>query len=214
MIKTFLGALVLSGLIALHPFYSAAAVDVPIAAKQHKETLIRTAHSLWGLDAPTATFAAQIHQESLWRENATSPVGAQGMAQFMPSTAKWISAVYPTTLGNAQPFNAGWALRAVVLYDRELYEQNQASSPCEQWAMTLSAYNGGQGWVNRDRKLASAKGDDPLAWFNAIEKFNSGRSASNFNENRNYPRAILLRWEPLYVANQWGNGVCAERYTF
>lgn len=76
----------------------------------------------------------------------------------------------------------------------------------------LSAYNGGQGWVNRDRKLASAKGADKLAWFDSVERHNAGRSAANFRENRHYPRAILLRWEPMYAAAGWGPGVCAERY--
>ncbi|MCY1245286.1 hypothetical protein D9M72_584210 [compost metagenome] len=128
----------------------------------------------------------------------------------MPSTAEWISALYPTGLGGNQPFNPGWALRALITYDRFLYLQNQATSECQRWAFVLSAYNGGQGWVNRDRALAAASGADELAWFNSVERFNAGRSAANFRENRNYPRLILLRWEPLYSA--WGKGVCTERY--
>jgi len=196
----------------LHTCSAAVAVAdaVPVAANQHKALLIRSAHALWGIDAPIATFAAQVHQESLWRSDARSPVGAQGIAQFMPETSYWIATVYPQTLGNAQPFNPSWSLRALVVYDLLLYKQNQASNACEQWAMTLAAYNGGQGWVNRDRKLALAKGADELAWFDSIERFNSGRSISNFTENRNYPRTILLRWEPLYIANNWGDGVCRE----
>ncbi|HFH4259005.1 TPA: lytic transglycosylase domain-containing protein, partial [Pseudomonas aeruginosa] len=73
-----------------------------------------------------------------------------------------------------------------------------------------SAYNGGQGWVNRDRRLASASGADQLAWFDSVERFNAGRSAANFRENRNYPRLILLRYERIYL--QWGDGVCGQRY--
>lgn len=190
----------------------AQADSIPIAANQHKAVLIRSAHAFWGMDAPVATFAAQVHQESLWRVDAKSPVGAQGIAQFMPSTSAWIATVYPNALRNPQPFNPSWAMRALVIYDLSLYKQNQASSACEQWAMTLSAYNGGQGWVNRDRKLALAKGANGLAWFDHIERFNAGRSSANFSENRHYPRAILSQWEPLYVANNWGIGVCAERY--
>ena len=34
------------------------AADVPANALRHRATLIRTAHAEWGLDAPTATFAA------------------------------------------------------------------------------------------------------------------------------------------------------------
>lgn len=187
----------------------ASAEAIPNAAKQHRALLIRSAHMVWGLDAPVATFAAQVHQESLWKITARSPAGAEGIAQFMPTTTEWIAAAFPKHLSAPDPFNPGWALRALVQYDLYLYKQNQASTRCDHWAMILSAYNGGQGWVNRDRKLALAKGADPLAWFNSIEYFNAGRSAANFKENRHYPRAILSRWEPLYVDAGWGNGVCA-----
>lgn len=185
---------------------------VPHAANAHRATLVRSAHYVWGLNAPIATFAAQVHQESMWRPDVTSRAGAQGIAQFMPATAQWMAEIYPNTLDKPQPFNPGWALRAMVQYDQWLYTRIQASSPCDKWAMTLSAYNGGLGWINRDKKLASASGADELAWFDSIERFNSGRSAANFRENRDYPRKILLRWEPLYVRSGWGRGVCSERY--
>lgn len=184
---------------------------IPTAAEQYRRTLVRSAHAEWGLSAPIATFAAQVHQESRWRADARSPVGAQGLAQFMPGTAEWIAGLYPAALGTNQPFNPGWALRALVTYDRWLYDRNQASSECDRWAFVLSAYNGGQGWVIRDRRLASASGADQLAWFDSVERFNAGRSAANFRENRNYPRLILLRYERIYL--QWGDGVCGERYT-
>lgn len=190
-----------------------AAEQMPRDAEQYRRTLIRVAHAEWGLDAPIATLAAQVHQESAWRSTVRSPAGAQGLAQFMPSTADWMAEIYPASLGpEPQPYNPGWALRAMVVYDLWLYERNQAASDCHRWAFVLSAYNGGLGWVNRDRRTASAKGADQLAWFDSVERFNSGRSAANFRENRHYPRAILLRWEPMYAAAGWGQGVCAERY--
>jgi len=192
---------------------TAEAASIPAAAEQHRRTLVRAAHAGWGLDAPIATMAGQVHQESAWRVNARSPVGAQGLAQFMPATADWMAELYPRSLGPAQPYNPGWALRAMVAFDLWLYERNQAISECDRWAFVLAGYNGGNGWVNRDRRLASAMGADPLAWFGQVERHNSGRSASNFRENRHYPRAILLRWEPLYAAAGWGPGVCAERYS-
>ncbi len=188
-----------------------AADQIPRDAEQYRRTLVRAAHLEWGLDAPIATLAGQVHQESRWRHNARSPVGAEGLAQFMPATSAWMAEVYPDALGPAQPYNPGWALRAMVAYDRWLYTRNQASSDCDRWAFVLSAYNGGQGWVIRDRSLASAQGADKLAWFDAVERFNAGRSVSNFRENRNYPRFILLRWEPLYSAAGWGTGACAGR---
>ena len=202
-------ALLLAG--SCHPVL--AADTIPHAAEQHRRTLVRAAHAEWGLGAPIATLAGQVHQESAWRSTARSPAGAQGLAQFMPATADWMADIYPSTLGPAQPYNPGWALRAMVMFDRWLYQRNQATSECDRWAFVLSAYNGGNGWVNRDRRLASAKGADQLAWFDSVERHNAGRSAANFRENRHYPRAILLRWEPIYAAAGWGPGVCAERYS-
>lgn len=216
MTKRFIhaGIFVLSIAILLYValFAPVHADTIPSAANAHRATLVRSAHYVIGMDAPIATLAGQIHQESTWRSDVTSRAGAQGIAQFMPATAQWMAEIYPNTLDKPQPFNPGWALRAMVQYDQWLYTRIQASSPCDKWAMTLSAYNGGLGWINRDKKLASASGADELAWFDSIERFNSGRSAANFRENRDYPRKILLRWEPLYVRSGWGRGVCSERY--
>lgn len=203
-------ALAMCALCACQPAY---ADSIPHDAEQYRRTLVRAAHAEWGLDAPIATLAAQVHQESAWRVNARSQVGAQGLAQFMPTTSTWMAQLYPNTLGANQPFNPGWALRALVTYDRWLSQRIQARGPCEKWAFVLSAYNGGLGWVQKDTRQASAKGADKLAWFDSVERHNAGRSAANFRENRNYPRAILLRWEPLYAAAGWGAGVCAPRYS-
>ncbi|AQZ95547.1 transglycosylase SLT domain-containing protein [Halopseudomonas phragmitis] len=190
----------------------AAAQDVPRAAEQYRRDLVRVAQWQFGLGAPVATLAGQIHQESAWRHSAVSPAGAQGLAQFMPATGRWMAEIYPRRLGPADPFNPGWALRAMVTYNQWHLDRIQAHTHCEKWAMALAAYNGGLGWINRDKRLASASGADPLTWFDSVERFNAGRSAANFRENRDYPRRILERWEPMYVRAGWGRGVCGERY--
>lgn len=191
---------------ALLLFADARAEPVPRDALRYQRDLTRNARAVWGMDAPVATFAAQIHQESRWRAGAQSPAGAQGMAQFMPATATWISGVY--RWGEAQPYNTGWALRALVSYDRWLWDRVQAGDGCSRMAMSLSAYNGGLGWVYRDQKLAAARALNPAIWFGQVEKVNAGRSAANFAENRGYPRLILLKWQPVYAG--WGGGIrCA-----
>ncbi|MDG9808593.1 transglycosylase SLT domain-containing protein [Pseudomonas juntendi] len=186
-----------------------ARADIPAEAQQYRRELTRIAQAEWGLDAPVATFAAQVHQESRWRFNAKSPVGAQGLGQVMPSTAVWLAELFPDTLGNVQPFNSTWSLMALVSYDRWLADRIKGRNACERHAMVLSSYNGGLGWLIRDRKLASAKGADPLAWFGSIERFNAGRSAAAFRENRGYPRLILKTFETQYIAAGWGEGVCS-----
>ncbi|WP_282339408.1 transglycosylase SLT domain-containing protein [Pseudomonas sp. PS02288] len=198
-----------AGLVA-HALLAGLAVAgvIPAQADSYRRELTRIAQAEWGLDAPVATFAAQIHQESAWRFDAKSSAGAQGLGQVMPTTATWLGEVFPDALGNVQPYNPTWSMQALVSYDRWLADRIQARTPCEQGAMVLSSYNGGLGWLNRDRKRASAKGADQLVWFGSVERYNAGRSAAAFKENRDYPRRILRRWEPLYIAADWGNGVC------
>lgn len=191
--------------VGCNPAYAEA---IPPEAYRYRHELTRAAQYEFGPLAPVATIAAQIHQESRWNGAAVSAVGARGRGQFMPATAAWISALYPQRLGGSLPGQLAWDLQATAAYDKWLHRRVQARRPCERWAMVLSAYNGGLGWVYRDTKLASAKGADKLAWFHAVERFNAGRSAANFKENRDYPRKILLRWEPLYERAGFGDGVC------
>ncbi len=205
-------AIVVVGIMHLMGVSAAKGADliVPRAANQYKALLIRAAHAEMGLEAPIALLAAQIHTESLWRANALSPVGAQGLAQFMPSTANWLPNVAPHT-GEPAPFNPGWAVRAMCAYDLYIYRQVRgAASACDQWAFTLSAYNGGLGWVQRDQVLAAKQGSDPGLYWNSVELFNAGRSAAAFTENRNYPRKIFST-QRAYEAAGWGRGVRCDR---
>lgn len=191
-------------LFSWHMAHGAAA---PAAALQYRADVIRNARVQWGMNAPVADFAAQIHQESGWNPAARSPAGAQGMAQFMPATAQWIGDVIPALADNA-PYNPGWAVRALVSYDRWLWQRVPVPDSCERMAMTLSAYNGGQGWVNRDRKLAAQRGLDADRWFGQVETVNAGRSAANWRENRHYPKRILYQLAPRYLT--WGGASCSH----
>jgi len=181
----------------------ASAADIPRAAEQHRATLIRTAHAVWGLDAPIAVFAGQIHAESRWNPNAKSQAGAQGLAQFMPATAAWLPTVAPDT-GEPMPYNPGWAIRALVTYDLWLWKRTRADSDYERMAFTLSKYNGGETRLKREMRMAEANGYSPGRWFGHVEHFNAGRSAANKRENREYPRKILQDFQWRYADAGWG----------
>ena len=90
-----------------------------------------------------------------------------------------------------------------MTYDRYLYDRIRARDDCERMAMTLSAYNGGLGWISRDQKRASSSGLDPLIWWGSVETVNAGRSAANWRENRAYPDRIIHHHQPTYVAASW-----------
>lgn len=177
------------------------AQSVPREAQRYQLTLKREAQFAWGLQAPVATFAAQVHQESRWRLDARSPVGAVGLAQFMPSTSNWIGGLYPS-LSERAPTNPVWALRALVTYDKWLADRIQADDACQDMAFALSAYNGGLGWVYKRQKLSL----QPGACLGQTCTINPGVSPASQRENQHYPEVILLKYEPLYLS--WGTGAC------
>lgn len=182
------------------------AAEIPPAAHKYRADLTRSARLSWGMDAPIATFAAQVHQESGWHPNAVSRVGAQGLAQFMPATARWIGGIVPE-LAARQPDNPTWALRALTAYDRWLYERIQADTECDRMAMTLASYNGGLGWLLKDKAMAQSAGDNRNRWWGHVDRYNAGRNRESFAENRGYPVRIIRAIQPAYAA--WGKGVCA-----
>ncbi|MDF1691754.1 MAG: transglycosylase SLT domain-containing protein [Zhongshania sp.] len=193
--------LVLAGLLACLSAYA----EVPARADHYRRDLTRIAQQEMGLTAPVALFAAQIHQESSWRSDAKSPY-AEGLTQFTPATAKWISEIYPD-LGNATPYSPGWAMRAMVRYDLHILARvkpwHARDIPdCDKWAFTLSGYNGGPGWITRDRRHAENAGHCPDAWFGSVEKY-SARSAPAFKENRHYVNRILNELTERYLSAGW-----------
>lgn len=181
-----------------------AAADIPRAALRYQRDLIREARAAWGVDAPIAMFAAQIHQESRWNARAISPVGAAGIGQFMPATARWISTLH-SDLAGADVHDPQWGIRALVRYDLHLYRRAIGDRDCDRHHFALWAYNGGEKWVQRDKAAARAAGYDPGFWGN-VAPFNAGRRASAFEENRGYTRRIIYQHQHVYRA--WGPTVC------
>lgn len=191
----------------------AAETAIPRAALQYRGQLIREARAVWGMNAPVAVFAAQIQTESWWRHDTVSSVGAQGLAQFMPATAKWLPTVAPET-GTPAPFNPAWSLRACVTYDKWLHDclrpmRGNALAACDRMKFALSAYNGGLGWVGKDRALAARTGRNPDRWAGHVADVNAGRSKSAIKENRRYVTLIFQR-QSAYIAAGWGPGVSCE----
>lgn len=184
---------------------SCARAQVPQAAAQYRAELVRTARVVWGLEAPVATFAAQIHQESGWRPEAVSRVGAAGLAQFMPATSLWIAGLDPALKAN-QPFSPAWALRALVTYDQYLYERTPAAyPPHDRMWVALRGYNGGLGHWQAEAKNAARGGPVPDRAAVDAACGSARRARLHCTENLGYPRRILLELQPRYAS--WGPGL-------
>lgn len=184
------------------------AVRVAPASALYRHRVEQAVSRAWGVDGNSARLAAQLHQESAFRADARSAVGAQGIAQFMPATAAWMATIYPAELRGFDPWNAQQAILAAALYDKWLYDRVTplGTGPgevehCSRWAFALRSYNGGEGWLTRERRLAQSRGADPDDWI-AVEPYRV-RAGWAHKENIGYPRRILLTLEPAYLAAGW-----------
>lgn len=191
------------------PRSAIAAVRVPDAAFTYRRMIEQAAVDVWGVDASPARLAAQIHQESGYRPRAKSGVGAQGLAQFMPATTRWIAHEFPDQLGHFDPWDPEQAVLAAAVYDQWLLRRATGGTPCADWAFALSAYNGGERALQAEQALAGRAGASPAAWFGQVARFRA-RSGAAWAENRQYVRQILTVLEPAYIDAGWsGEAVCA-----
>ena len=178
-----------------------AQVQPPQAAARYKLTLLREAHSQWGLDAPVAAFAAQVHQESGWRADAVSHVGASGMAQFMPATARWWCERTSTPTADCLPHNPTWALRALVGYDKFLYERAPARfGRFDRLWLALRGYNGGEAHWQAEARTTGLR--SPTRRQIDAACGHARRAPVHCTENLGYPSRILLTLQPRYAT--WG----------
>lgn len=179
--------------------------SAPPIARKYRAALTREARAAWGYpDAPVPMLAAQIAQESGWNEAARSPVGAGGLAQFMPSTAS----DYPDEQGKVDIYSPEWALRAQSRYMHDLYGRLKYSRDCDRMGAALSSYNGGIGHANDRQKLAA----DSQDFWNSVRVIQPPKvSAASQAENADYPHRIVVKLQPTY--RFWGTVTCPEMLT-
>jgi len=106
---------------------------------------------------------SQMYQESRFNPKAKSWVGAKGLMQVMPRTAKELKL---TDLEDPETgIHAGIKYMQWV---RQRFEQ-ELDVQDRMW-FALAAYNAGAGHIKDARRLARQKGWKPNRWFNNVEK--------------------------------------------
>lgn len=114
----------------------------------YEPLLLRAADTCPGITAPL--LAAQLEAESGWNPRALSPVGAQGLAQFMPDT--WAGEGRDGDGdGMRDPFNPADAIASQAAFLCKLLaavssDDSLTGDPLE---LALAAYNAGLGAVQR-----------------------------------------------------------------
>jgi membrane-bound lytic murein transglycosylase F len=101
--------------------------------------------------------AAQIYQESHFDPKRKSWVGAQGLFQIMPATAKG--------LGITDATDPEQSIRGGLKYMQQLSDHyKDVKDPIERYRFALAAYNTGFGHVDDARHFARSDKRDPTHW--------------------------------------------------
>ena len=114
--------------------------------------------------------AAQGYQESGLDQNVKSRVGAIGVMQVMPATAKELN------VGDITQTEAN--IHAGVKYMRFMVDQYFKDEPMDnlnKGLFAFASYNAGPGRVRQLRKEAAKRGLDPNVWFGNVEQIASER---------------------------------------
>ncbi|WP_051945283.1 C40 family peptidase [Streptacidiphilus rugosus] len=169
----------------------------------------------WGSLCPELTpplLAAQLFQESGFSATAQSPVGAQGIAQFMPGTWK-IYGIDPTHSHTPSPWNPADAIPSAASYDCQL-AKDTAAVPGDKQANMLAAYNAGP------YAVISAGGVPPIAetqhYVANIKKLaQSFTAATTMSVSAQAEGAIYFAQSKLGTPYQWGGeGLASQGYRF
>ncbi len=136
----------------------------------HREVIEAKAKSV-GLDS--AVLLGLIRQESRFIMDARSGVGASGLMQLMPATARWtakqVGLAYTPQMINDREVN----LQLGAAYLKRVLDDADGSL-----AMACAAYNAGPG---RPRRWREGPPVEPAAWAESIP----------FNETRDYVKKVL-----------------------
>lgn len=117
-------------------------------------------------DFDALMIAAQGYTESRLDQKARSHVGAIGIMQVLPSTARDPAVGIPDISKADANVEAGVKYLRVL---RDTYVNDPAISPRDQTLMAFAAYNAGPGNLRKARRRAEAMGLDPNVWFGNVE---------------------------------------------
>jgi membrane-bound lytic murein transglycosylase MltF len=160
-------------------------VDSAVATERFETLaeLFRTNAERYDLD--WMLLAAQGYQESQLDQSTRSRVGAIGIMQVMPSTARDPVVGIPDISKTESNIHAG---TKYLRFLRSQYFDDPAITPINQIFFALAAYNAGPGNISKARKKATKMGLDPNVWFDNVEVA-AGKSISR--EPVAYVRNIL-----------------------
>ena len=146
--------------------------------------------------------AAQCYQESGFDPDAVSYMGAMGLMQLMPSTARQYG------VSQSEVFDPTANVRgATKLISNLNSHYSSITNPDERINFILAAYNAGPGHVDDARTLAKKYGKNPNVWLGNVDEFVLKMADREYynqpevkhgyfrgSETYNYVNSIRTRW--------------------
>ncbi|MGE0658270.1 MAG: transglycosylase SLT domain-containing protein [Reyranellaceae bacterium] len=183
----FFGVMLLIGLVLSA---CAAAQAAPLRSAKYDGQIQRAA-STWLPGVPWKLWKAQLYQESRLKPDAVSPVGATGIAQFMPGT--WDQITREMGWGLVDRRLAGPSIEAGAYFMAKLRRAWTAPrSDDDRLKLAQASYNAGLGNILRSQQRCG--NPSPYDAITACLHLVTGRHAA---ETRHYVPAIWRWWALL-----------------
>jgi membrane-bound lytic murein transglycosylase MltF len=190
------GRLLLLAALSARP---ACALDPLFVASENRELVDElTTRYLPGTQPGVA--AAWVHQESRWKATAVSKKGARGPLQIMPETARdirWACKMPELDLTNMES-----SLKGGFCYARNIRRllQKQLGPMASQKdldELMFRAYNGGGGYLIKEKEAAKKEGKDDTVAASLKEHCRDFRSKDSCEENTSY-FPYIMQWYKKY----------------
>jgi membrane-bound lytic murein transglycosylase F len=135
--------------------------------------------------------AAMAYKESRFDSTVVSRMGAQGIMQIMPGTARGLGLSPEDDMGEHVRAAAEYLSRLDMMWKRQVPDRDQ------RLRFVLASYNAGPGHIIDAQRLAEKLGLDPGRWEHNVE------------------RAVLLKAKPrYYMLPEMKNGYCIGSQVF
>lgn len=147
------------------------------------------------LDWDWRLLASVIYQESRFNPHEESWVGAQGLMQIMPETAKELKITAPQNPEQSIKGGAAYLSRMMTAH------QNVQDS-LQRLKFALASYNAGLYHIKDAQRLAEQLGDNPLIWDKNVEKAVLKLSSPKYYTNKVVKYGYVRGLEPYNYVNE------------
>jgi membrane-bound lytic murein transglycosylase MltF len=165
-----------------------------LGVDRYDDQIQQSVRKYWGHFPNWQFWKSQLYQESVFDPEAVSPVGARGLAQFMPAT--WDQIARELGLGNISPHESKYAITAGAYYMAKLSRSWKSKrSNIDRHRLAMASYNAGMGNLLKAQKACGGQNSyhQIIACLPEITGIHSKETITYVRRIEEYTFRILLR---------------------